>query len=313
MGRIMELYERYPYIAIDTEFPGVVAEPVGPFKDTLECRYQTLRCNVDILKMIQLGLCFADEEGNLCPETPTWQFNFKFSLQVDTYAQDSINLLTTSGIDFDRFARDGIDVEHFGELLISSGVVLNENIKWISFHSCYDFAYLLRALTCESLPEDREGFLESVNTYFPKIYDMKYIASENFRGGLNKLAARYNVERYGQKHQAGSDSLVTEMTFFKLREAMGAYIEDVFCGKLFGIEDMPDGNTSPLRTMTDSPQKDEGVRPSLVVNAPTAQELPEQVHLLPPAATTYEGSPQQIQGIQEAIYYREMNMQEYVY
>jgi CCR4-NOT transcription complex subunit 7/8 len=53
------------------------------------------------------------------------------------YAQDSIDLLTRSGIEFQKNEELGIDVNDFGELLMSSGVVLNSNIKWISFHSGY--------------------------------------------------------------------------------------------------------------------------------------------------------------------------------
>jgi hypothetical protein len=41
--------------------------------------YQTLRCNVDLLKIIQLGLTFADRDGTF-PATCTWQFNFTFNL-----------------------------------------------------------------------------------------------------------------------------------------------------------------------------------------------------------------------------------------
>jgi hypothetical protein len=38
----------------------------------------------------------------------------------------------------------GINVQHFGELLMSSGIVLNDEIRWITFHSGYDFGYLLK-------------------------------------------------------------------------------------------------------------------------------------------------------------------------
>ena len=51
------------------------------------------------------------------------------------YAQDSIDLLSKSGIDFKKHDEQGIDVEAFGELLISSGLVLLDNVKWVSFHS----------------------------------------------------------------------------------------------------------------------------------------------------------------------------------
>lgn len=45
----------------DTEFPGVVARPVGSFASHTDFQYQTLRCNVDLLKIIQLGLTFSDK------------------------------------------------------------------------------------------------------------------------------------------------------------------------------------------------------------------------------------------------------------
>ena len=53
----------------------------------------------------------------------------------DMYAPDSIELLKNSGIDFKRNEEEGIDVQYFGELLITSGLVLFDNIKWVSFHS----------------------------------------------------------------------------------------------------------------------------------------------------------------------------------
>lgn len=40
-------------------------------------RYQLLRVNVDLLKLIQLGLTFFDEEGKTPLPHTTWQFNFK--------------------------------------------------------------------------------------------------------------------------------------------------------------------------------------------------------------------------------------------
>ncbi len=50
------------------------------------------------------------------------------------YAQDSIDLLSKSGIDFKRHDDHGINVDDFGEHFISSGLVVFDNIKWISFH-----------------------------------------------------------------------------------------------------------------------------------------------------------------------------------
>lgn len=52
----------------------------------------------------------------------------------DMCAPDSLDLLTKAGLDFERHGKYGIDVEHFGELLITSGLALFEDVKWVSFH-----------------------------------------------------------------------------------------------------------------------------------------------------------------------------------
>lgn len=67
----------------DTEFPGVVARPIGEFRSNADYQYQLLRCNVDLLKIIQLGLTFMNEKGEYPAGTSTWQFNFKFNLTYD--------------------------------------------------------------------------------------------------------------------------------------------------------------------------------------------------------------------------------------
>lgn len=237
--KILDIVDDYPYIAMDTEFPGVVARPVGCFKNSHDYHYQTLKCNVDLLRIIQLGLSFSDKDGNVPPGTSTWQFNFKFSLEEDMYAQDSIDLLTNSGIEFKKHNELGIDVQLFGEMLMTSGVVLNDEVKWVSFHSSYDYGYLLKVLTCQALPKEEDEFFELLHLYFPCIYDIKYImkSCEDLKGGLQKVADDLNVERIGPQHQAGSDSLLTLATFLKMVENFfeNAIDDNKYLGVLYGL------------------------------------------------------------------------------
>jgi len=238
LGKMMEIVDKYPYIAMDTEFPGIVARPVS-YKDKDDYHYQTLKCNVDLLKIIQLGLCFCDEDGHYLPGTCTWQFNFKFNLNEDTYALDSIDFLSKAGIDFKEHDSRGIDVSDFGAVLIDSGIVLNEDVRWISFHSGYDYGYLLKVLTSQALPKQESEFFDLLRTFFPCIYDIKYLMKhcENLRGGLQKVAETLKIERIGPQHQAGSDSLLTAATFFKIKKLFfdDTIDDDKFMGVLFGL------------------------------------------------------------------------------
>jgi CCR4-NOT transcription complex subunit 7/8 len=236
---IRQVVQKYHYVAMDTEFPGVVARPIGEFRSSADYQYQLLRCNVDLLRIIQLGLTFMDDEGNTSPGYSTWQFNFKFNLSEDMYAQDSIDLLQHSGIQFKKHEEDGIDPLDFAELLMSSGIVLLDNIKWLSFHSGYDFGYLLKLLRDQNLPAEESDFFELLRLYFPTIYDVKYLmkSCKNLKGGLQEVADQLELRRVGPQHQAGSDSLLTGMAFFKMREM---FFEDnidnaKYCGHLYGL------------------------------------------------------------------------------
>jgi CCR4-NOT transcription complex subunit 7/8 len=244
MEIVRQVIDKYPYVAMDTEFPGVVVRPVGNFKNSSEYHYQTLRCNVDMLKLIQLGLTLSDREGNLPKhdgEICVWQFNFReFELESDIHAEESIELLKTSGIDFEAMEKRGIDVLHFGELLMCSGVVLNDRVNWITFHSGYDFGYLMKVLTCKDLPDGEAEFFDLWKTFFPRVFDMKYLCKycNGLHGGLNKIAEIMNVERIGPQHQAGSDSLLTLSTFMKMvkshfRNNLDSI--DKHCSVLYGL------------------------------------------------------------------------------
>lgn len=250
---------------------------MGSFTTKADYHYQTLRCNVDLLKMIQLGITLFSAEGEVPPPvsedangqpyfnqmTPapcTWQFNFRFSLEDDMYAQESTSMLTKAGIDFAKHEKNGIDPLEFGALLMSSGLVLVDDVHWISFHSGYDFGYLMKIMLCKPLPEDEHEFHKLLTIFFPSLYDIKYLMKSAGRNqtvnnvpltptasqiltnlgqksGLQDIADELGVKRVGIAHQAGSDSLVTGEIYWKMRQVVfnGEIDPEKYSGQIWGL------------------------------------------------------------------------------
>lgn len=239
-----------------------------------------------MLRVIQIGIALFNEEGEQPPARPTstdstdlrrgaggnnnsqapfpyaWQFNFKFSLKEDMYNQTSIESLQQAGIDFTLLERDGIDPHEFASLLIPSGLVCFEDIKWISFHGGYDFGYLTKLLICQQLPSDEFEFDGIMKLYFPSTYDVKHLMKHAIKlnnsgmlstassdpnvaeilqkfeqkSGLEHIAETLRIKRVGSAHQAGSDSLLTGRVFFELRKRVfSGKISPEHLGKVWGL------------------------------------------------------------------------------
>ena len=236
---IKSVINEYNYIGMDTEFPGTVYSLNNLTNDFY---YKTMEKNVNSLKLIQLGITLTNKNGEYPKNIPyhTWQFNFKYDEKKDLYSEDSLNLLKSTGIDFENLKKNGIDQTKFGAILKDSWLVLNPNIIWVSFHGSYDFAYLLKLLINENLPTTESDYINLLCCYFPNFYDIKSLIKDNdtyFHGGLNKLIYALDIKRKGIKHQAGSDSLATIEAYHKLIENGSINVKKLkkFKNVLYGI------------------------------------------------------------------------------
>jgi len=216
----------HPIVSMDVEFPGVVARSITGPKDT---PYETLRCNVDLLNPIQVGFALADKDGNLPVvegvEVGAWQFNFKFSLEDDMFAAESIDLLDRAGVEFDFLKDHGVTHAAFGELLITSGLVLDDDVMFVTFHGGYALAYLLKLMTCKDMPPTVDQFADAIRLYLPRLRDLRYALHKqkpSWHGGsLDNLAGELGVKREPTltAHQAGSDAFLALKTYFAMEAA----------------------------------------------------------------------------------------------
>jgi len=79
---------------------------------------------------------------------------------------------------------------------------------------------MYRVLANTPMPDSEDGFLEDTKQFYPNLYDVKYMKEDfdDLKGGLARLGDMLNLNRHGISHQAGSDSWLTGLTYFKLIE-----------------------------------------------------------------------------------------------
>ncbi|CAK9173613.1 unnamed protein product [Ilex paraguariensis] len=236
MTKIAVMMETFPIVAVDTEFPGFLHNT--PRAASESERYDDLKYNVDRMKIIQLGITLFDRFGVI---GGVWQINFcNFDPDLDDHVSSSIELLKRNGIDLVKNKRDGVDAytfaDKFCEILVRYG---RDRVRWVTFHGLYDLAYMLKIVIRDELPSSIMGYVEHIGHVFGRVYDVKFMAKYchgllDGELGLEKLAKLLDVERFGEAHQAGSDSLLTAATFSKMKVVYGLP-EMMFEGFLYGI------------------------------------------------------------------------------
>ncbi|KAL6578567.1 hypothetical protein OROMI_008783 [Orobanche minor] len=135
--------------------------PTRPALSPLD-HYRILKSNVDALKLIQLDVTLYE------------QLNFSdFDADHDPHAPDSIELLRSQWVDFERSWKPGVYSAWFAELMMGSGLVCNDAVSWVTFHSAYDFGHLVKILMrCQHGDE----FMDVLKAFFgDNVYDVKYL------------------------------------------------------------------------------------------------------------------------------------------
>lgn len=233
---------------------------MGSFRGKSDYHYQCMRTNVDLLKVIQIGITLFNHDGQTPPARPvstdslkdiqaggrrgnqalmpcSWQFNFKFSLHGDMYNQVSIDSLVAAGIDFSVLDKDGIDPVEFAALLIPSGLVCFDNVHWISFHGGYDFGYLTKLLHCRALPADEIEFDQIMKKWFPSTFDVKHLMKHAIRlhnSGMltpNDPSTAEILQKF--EHKSGLEHIAETLKVKRIGSAHQAGSDSLITGKVF--------------------------------------------------------------------------------
>lgn len=234
--RLQRCLQANHILSIDTEFPGCIrSTPWGSIDERV---YEDLRFNVNQTKLIQLGLTASDESGQVAG---SWEFNFSdFDHQIDTQNPSSISFLEQNGLDFAKLKKQGIPLSLF--TLKFSRIIRRSRVrKWVTFHGLYDIGYLVKAMgVAEELPESMEEFAEMVARGVGVVRDLKEVARwceglEQGKVGLERFGELLGEKRFGMKHHAGSDSLLTAFVHAKMARWLGLE-SGVYDGHLYGLQ-----------------------------------------------------------------------------
>ncbi|XP_066357899.1 probable CCR4-associated factor 1 homolog 9 [Miscanthus floridulus] len=235
LDRIGSLLPRYPYVVVDTEYPGTVHHaPAGRRDSDLspDERYALVKANVDELPIVQLGITLCDSHGNL-PFVPdyrygafgyhhggggggygerAWEVDFSdFDVSRDHHAAQSVAFLRSQGVDFDTAARArGVSSAAFGAKLaevLQRVAGKNVELTWVAFGGAYDLAYLVKMIGGgQPLPETRQGFVERVRELLGgRVFDAKFMAENCGRADLRGVGLRSVAANLGAAMPAAAD------------------------------------------------------------------------------------------------------------
>lgn len=124
---------------------------------------------------------------------------------------------------------------------MTSGLILNPNVTWVSYNSLFDYGYLMRIITNSPLPIAEptpdspdtplySKFLSTLEFYLKRYFDLKAIVNtkpEAPKFQLKVLAQVVGFPALSPQNQSGSNAMLT------LRMFTSQYNEKIEKEKLF--------------------------------------------------------------------------------
>ena len=137
-----------------------------------------------------------------------WNFNLKGDNSIDRCAEDSASFHNRAGFDLSKHATERLASWVLGRRLAESMLFgkAGAGPLLITFAGQYDLAFLVKLLTCESLPTDLESFKGSLANLSSGQLDIRDYLPD---GSLQSLLAEHNIQWQGYAHTAGSYALAT--------------------------------------------------------------------------------------------------------
>jgi len=216
------------YLAYDTEYTGVIASPVGDFCSLEDYHYQTLRCNMELCKVLQVGFSLRRSDGSIPSDVPSlWCFHFEFNPDKDVYSKSALDFLsTTANFSLEQHRTQGINFDTFVEHLSVSGLLSDPRISWIVHRGSFDFGFVIRSLTGSFLPKSEDEFVRLLRHYFPSFYDVRHLRGLEVHvreDSADLLYEQYRQSQFaarlspGNMPKATRDAFATIVAFFEIR------------------------------------------------------------------------------------------------
>ncbi|GMM55972.1 CCR4-NOT core DEDD family RNase subunit [Maudiozyma humilis] len=199
---IRRLIKQFNYVSVSTEFIGTMARPIGNFETKADYHYQTMRSNVDLLNPVQMAISLSDANGNKPDNEPsTWQFNFQYDVDTEMISGESLELLKTSGVNLDMQRESGVDKFEFAQLMMDSGLIMEPDTTWITYHAAYDIGFLVHILMNDMMPATRQEFEQWVVKLMPSLFDLNLIYNlvHDFKNPQQPASPQYSLNTLGDE------------------------------------------------------------------------------------------------------------------
>lgn len=257
---IRQYLTQYNLVSLNVEFVGTMARPIGNFRSKSDYHYQTMRSNIDLLRCMKLGLSISDTNGNKPENGPsTWQFNFKYEADKEMLSAESLEVLRNGGFNFEMSKVHGVDAFEFAHLMMDSGLLMEPNITWITYHGIYDLGFLTNLLINNLMPNNKEDFEWWVHKFLPNVYDLNILEksvkelknpkSQNKQAptlqpdsdSLNELGEELGIPRFNIFGSAAGQSLLALLSYCQLSKICLHKLPNgndftQFNGVLYGID-----------------------------------------------------------------------------